>query len=50
MASDARSACSGCVVTGVHGQPLHTGALGLLAAADEETHARLLAPLRDAAR
>jgi myo-inositol-1(or 4)-monophosphatase len=37
---------AGCVVTGVHGQPLHTGALGLLAAADEETHARLLEFIR----
>ena len=33
---------AGCVVTGVHGQPLHTGVGGLLAAADEATHARLL--------
>ncbi len=33
---------AGCVVTGVHGQPLHTGAGGLLAAADAATHARLL--------
>jgi myo-inositol-1(or 4)-monophosphatase len=38
---------AGCVVTGVQGQPLHTGRLGLLAAADEETHAALLAILRD---
>ncbi len=38
---------AGCVVTGVRGQPLHTGRLGLLAAADEETHAALLAILRD---
>jgi len=34
---------AGCVVTGVRGQPLHTGAGGLLAAADPDTHARLLA-------
>ncbi|AGZ45187.1 inositol monophosphatase family protein [Actinoplanes friuliensis] len=34
---------AGCVVTGIHGQPLHTGAGGLLVAADEETHAELLA-------
>ncbi|QKW09137.1 inositol monophosphatase family protein [Streptomyces sp. NA04227] len=33
---------SGCVVTGIHGQPPHTGAGGLVAAADEQTHARLL--------
>jgi myo-inositol-1(or 4)-monophosphatase len=34
---------AGCVVTGLHGQPLHTGARGLVAAADHETHAALLA-------
>lgn len=34
---------AGCVVTGLHGQPLHTGAGGLIAAADADTHARLLA-------
>ncbi|MEV0606151.1 inositol monophosphatase family protein [Polymorphospora rubra] len=34
---------AGCVVTGIHGQPLHTGAGGLVVAADEETHADLLA-------
>jgi myo-inositol-1(or 4)-monophosphatase len=33
---------AGCVVTGIHGQPLHTGAGGLVAAADHETHAALL--------
>ncbi|MCC9307869.1 inositol monophosphatase family protein [Kitasatospora sp. RB6PN24] len=33
---------AGCVVTGIHGQPLHTGAGGLLVAADHETHAALL--------
>ena len=33
---------AGCVVTGLHGQPLHTGAGGLIAAADRETHAALL--------
>jgi myo-inositol-1(or 4)-monophosphatase len=33
---------AGCVVTGLRGQPLHTGAGGLVAAADEETHAALL--------
>ena len=34
---------AGCVVTGIHGQPLHTEPHGLLAAADPATHARLLA-------
>ncbi|SCL27625.1 myo-inositol-1(or 4)-monophosphatase [Micromonospora rhizosphaerae] len=34
---------AGCVVTGIQGQPLHTGAGGLLVAADQETHATLLA-------
>ena len=34
---------AGCVVTGIHGQPLHTEPHGLLAAADAATHARLLA-------
>jgi myo-inositol-1(or 4)-monophosphatase len=38
---------AGCVITGVHGQPLHTGVLGLLAAADAETHAALLAIVLD---
>jgi myo-inositol-1(or 4)-monophosphatase len=33
---------AGCVVTNLHGQPLHTGVGGLLAAADEPTHAALL--------
>ncbi|MEW2260142.1 inositol monophosphatase family protein [Streptomyces sp. NPDC047869] len=33
---------AGCTVTGIHGQPLHTGAGGLIAAADAETHAALL--------
>jgi myo-inositol-1(or 4)-monophosphatase len=33
---------AGCVVTGVQGQPLHTGAGGLVAAADGETHAALI--------
>jgi len=33
---------AGCVVTGIHGQPLHTEPHGLLAAADAATHARLL--------
>jgi myo-inositol-1(or 4)-monophosphatase len=32
-----------CVVTGLQGQPLHTGVGGLVAAADEATHAALLA-------
>ncbi|MEO3816104.1 inositol monophosphatase family protein [Plantactinospora sp. B24E8] len=34
---------AGCVVTGLRGQPVHTGAGGLLVAADQETHAALLA-------
>ncbi|WP_435290993.1 inositol monophosphatase family protein [Streptosporangium sp. G11] len=33
---------AGCVVTGIHGQPPHTGAGGLVVAADRETHAALL--------
>ncbi|MDG4859697.1 inositol monophosphatase family protein [Streptomyces sp. T-3] len=33
---------AGCVVTGIHGQPLHTGAGGLLVAADRRTHDTLL--------
>ncbi|MCX4825697.1 inositol monophosphatase family protein [Streptomyces sp. NBC_01142] len=33
---------AGCVVTGIHGQPLHTGAGGLVVAADQQTHAALL--------
>jgi myo-inositol-1(or 4)-monophosphatase len=34
---------AGCVVTGLQGQPLHTGVGGLLVAADPPTHAALLA-------
>jgi myo-inositol-1(or 4)-monophosphatase len=34
---------AGCVVTGIQGQPLHTGAGGLVVAADEVTHAALVA-------
>jgi myo-inositol-1(or 4)-monophosphatase len=33
---------AGCVITGLRGQPLHTGAGGLVAAADSETHAALI--------
>jgi myo-inositol-1(or 4)-monophosphatase len=33
---------AGCLVTGLRGDPLHTGAGGLLVAADEETHADLV--------
>ncbi|MFI0805901.1 inositol monophosphatase family protein [Streptomyces echinatus] len=33
---------AGCTVTGLYGEPLHTGAGGLIAAADTETHAALL--------
>ncbi|MEV6376199.1 inositol monophosphatase family protein [Micromonospora musae] len=34
---------AGCVVTGIQGQPLHTGVGGLVVAADRDTHAALLA-------
>ncbi len=34
---------AGCIVTGLRGQPLHTGVGGLVAAADEPTHAALIA-------
>jgi myo-inositol-1(or 4)-monophosphatase len=37
---------AGCVVTGIEGQPLHSGAGGLVAAADEATHRALLAIMR----
>jgi len=37
---------AGCVVTGIQGQPLHTGAGGLIAAADEATHTALLEMIR----
>jgi myo-inositol-1(or 4)-monophosphatase len=33
---------AGCIVTGLHGQPLHTGVGGLVAAADRDTHAALI--------
>lgn len=33
---------AGCVVTGLHGQPLHTGTGGLIAAANREAHTELL--------
>jgi myo-inositol-1(or 4)-monophosphatase len=33
---------AGCVVSGLRGQPLHTGVGGLVAAADEENHAALI--------
>ncbi|WP_226872088.1 inositol monophosphatase family protein [Microbispora sitophila] len=33
---------AGCVVTGIHGEPLHTGAGGLVVAADRETHTALV--------
>ena len=33
---------AGCVVTGLDGRPPHTGAGGLVVAADQETHAALL--------
>jgi myo-inositol-1(or 4)-monophosphatase len=38
---------AGCTVTGIHGQPLHTGPGGLVAAADRQTHAALLEMIRD---
>jgi myo-inositol-1(or 4)-monophosphatase len=34
---------AGCVVTGIHGQDLDVAPYGLLAAADPDTHAALLA-------
>ncbi|THA72645.1 inositol monophosphatase family protein [Streptomyces sp. A0958] len=37
---------SGCVVTGIDGEPVHTGAGGLIVAADRETHDALLAMAR----
>ena len=33
---------AGCIVTGIDGQPIHTGTGGLIAAADTQTHAALL--------
>ncbi|WP_202125173.1 inositol monophosphatase family protein [Actinomadura physcomitrii] len=33
---------AGCVVTGIHGQPPHTGPGGLIAAADPDVHSALL--------
>jgi len=41
---------AGCTVTGIHGQPLHTGAGGLIAAADAETHAALLEMVKNQTR
>jgi hypothetical protein len=41
FATDADLA-AGCVITGLRGQPLHTGAGGLVAAADSKTHAALI--------
>lgn len=38
---------AGCIVTGVHGQPVHTGAGGLIASADRETHDALLNMIRN---
>ncbi|MEU5539011.1 inositol monophosphatase family protein [Streptomyces sp. NPDC020362] len=40
----------GCTVTGIDGRPLHTGAGGLIVAADGETHAALLAMAGDQMR
>ncbi|KUM97319.1 phosphatase [Streptomyces cellostaticus] len=41
---------AGCTVTGIDGRPVHTGAGGLIAAADAETHAALLAMAEDQMR
>ncbi|MFC4058135.1 inositol monophosphatase family protein [Planomonospora corallina] len=38
---------AGCVVTGLDGRPPHTGAGGLVVAADRETHAALLELIDD---
>ena len=38
---------AGCVVTGIQGQPLHMGVGGLVIAADDHTHATLLAIISD---
>ena len=38
---------AGCVVTGIQGQPLHTGAGGLIAAADHQAHADLMTLIRN---
>ncbi|MGP3987429.1 inositol monophosphatase family protein [Streptomyces sp. 3N207] len=40
-------AAAGCVLTGIHGQPLFSGADGLIVAADQQTHAALLAAVRE---
>ncbi|MFC5823469.1 inositol monophosphatase family protein [Nonomuraea insulae] len=37
---------AGCVVTGIHGEPVHTGAGGLIAAVDTQTHTALLNMIR----
>jgi myo-inositol-1(or 4)-monophosphatase len=37
---------AGCMVTGLLGQPVHTGIGGLIAAADERTHATILAIIK----
>jgi len=38
---------AGCIVTGIHGQPVHTGAGGLIAAVDRDTHDALLNMIRN---
>ncbi|GHH44188.1 inositol monophosphatase family protein [Streptomyces candidus] len=38
---------AGCVVTGIHGQPVDSGAGGLVVAADAPTHSALLAMIKD---
>ncbi|MEV0807176.1 inositol monophosphatase family protein [Micromonospora sp. NPDC050200] len=37
---------AGCVISDIDGQPLHSGAGGLVVAADDETHAALMALIR----
>jgi myo-inositol-1(or 4)-monophosphatase len=41
---------AGCTVTGLRGEPLHTGVEGLVAAADEETHRAIVATVERLAR
>lgn len=41
---------AGCTVTGIDGRPPHTGAGGLIAAADDETHAALLKMVKNQTR
>lgn len=41
---------AGCTVTDIHGRPVHTGADGLIAAADRDTHTTLVDMVRSQAR